>query len=101
MTQDESKDEHTERPEVVEQKMHTGEKEVNVYSEEGREELMEEDGINTAEEGFAQGAENAGELGVCATCKKILGDDKEQIIERELNNEKVFFCSDECASKSQ
>ena len=101
MANDESKDEHQGTPEQEEQKMHQGEKEVNVYSEQGREELVEEDGMNTAEEGFSQGAEDGGDLGTCATCDKVLGDRDANIVEKEINNEKVFFCSDECASKAQ
>jgi hypothetical protein len=55
----------------------------DVYSEEGREELVEGDGISPAEEGFMEGAHNGGQGAKCRERRK--GED-------------IFrFCSDECS----
>lgn len=86
-------DEHDETPEEVKVKMHIGGKEVDTYTEEGREELMEDDEVSPAEEGFAEGEEEA-EKAHCAGCGKVLGQDKKTIIEKEFDHEKVLFCSD-------
>jgi len=89
--------EHEEAPEEVEHKMHVGGAEVDVYSEEGRVELMEDDEVAEWEEGFAKGEENS-ELAHCAACGKVLSQDESKVIEREIQNETHLFCSDKCAS---
>lgn len=78
-------------------KIRIGEQEEDVYTEEGREEMLETDEIEPWEEGFAEGAEGRGELATCAHCNKVLGDDKEKVVERKYNNELMFFCSENCA----
>ncbi|MBD3309703.1 hypothetical protein GF351_00635 [Candidatus Woesearchaeota archaeon] len=84
--------------EQIEQEMEEGEKEEDVYSEEGREKLVEDDEIEPAEEGFMEGAEEKGEMAKCENCGKILDtDDKSSIVERELDGEKHWFCSEKCA----
>jgi endogenous inhibitor of DNA gyrase (YacG/DUF329 family) len=88
--------EHEELPEEVEHRMHVGGAEVDVYSEEGREELMENDEVTELEEGFAKGEENP-ELAHCAACGKVLSQDESKIVEREVQNETRLFCSDKCA----
>lgn len=89
-------------PVDVDIKVNTGEKDADVYSEEGREELTENDEMSAEEEGFVEGAEGQDEKGVhgnCPTCGKTLGDREDGIVEREINGEKVFFCCDECAKE--
>ncbi|MBW2968589.1 hypothetical protein KY304_02505 [Candidatus Woesearchaeota archaeon] len=78
-----------------------GNKDADTTSEQGREELSENDEISPAEEAFAEGAEDKGELGTCAHCGKPLDQDKSNVVEREINNEKVWFCCDECANKGK
>lgn len=91
-------DEHDETPEEVELKMHIGGKEVDTSTEEGREELREDDEVADWEEGFAAGASDP-ELAHCAHCGKVLSQDKAKIVERKLQGEKeVQFCSDKCAA---
>jgi YHS domain-containing protein len=80
----------------------TGEKDEDVYSEEGRESLNEDDEIENWEDGFCEGAEGLdekGSEGSCAFCGKILGDREEGVIEREIDGEKLFFCCEKCAEE--
>jgi len=91
-------EEHPETPENFTVKMQVGDKEADVYTEEGREELEEDEGeIAPWEEGFAAGAEGT-EGGHCAHCHKPLGDREEGVIERKMKDETLFFCSDKCAA---
>jgi len=77
----------------------TGEKEADVYSDEGIENLQEdEDEISPAEAGFMEGAKGVGHLAKCATCGKILGED---IVEKEVQGDVHRFCDDTCATKFQ
>jgi hypothetical protein len=90
-------DEHDETPEEIEHKMHIGGKEADTTTEEGREELREDDEVADWEEGFAEGSEK-GDLGHCAQCNKVLSNDKSKIIEKKINDEdEVQFCSEKCA----
>ncbi len=68
----------------------------DIYSEDGREELVEGDEISPAEEGFMEGAEGDGQGAKCRKCGAVLGDD---LIEKKVGNELCRFCSDECAEK--
>ncbi len=79
--------------------MELGEKDEDVYTEEGREELIEDDEVDAWEEGFMEGAEGRGELAKCAYCGKVLNQSKRKLIEREINNELYLFCSESCAKK--
>ena len=72
------------------------EKETDVYSEEGREDLVDSDEITPEEEGFMEGAEGDGQKAKCRKCGKPLVDD---VVEREVNGETCRFCSDTCATK--
>lgn len=91
-------EEHEGSHEAEELKIHTGEKDADVYTEEGREELEEdEEGISPWEEAFMKGAAGKGNQGTCANCEKILPQDEDEIIEREYRGETYFFCSDKCA----
>ncbi|MEM3153965.1 MAG: hypothetical protein QW165_00150 [Candidatus Woesearchaeota archaeon] len=90
-------DEHPETPDDFTVKMQVGEKEADIYTEEGREELEDEGEIAPWEEGFAEGAEGA-EGGHCAHCHKPLGDREEGVIERKQKDVTLFFCSEKCAA---
>lgn len=68
-----------------------------IYSEEGREELVESDEIEPWEEGFMEGADSDGQQAKCRKCGKILtGTD---LVEKEIKGELMWFCSDNCAEK--
>jgi hypothetical protein len=71
-------EEHEESADEVEQKMHAGEKGVDVYSEEGREELVEGDEISEREEGFSEGAEGKGDPHVGHSAEQHLTDNPEK-----------------------
>jgi len=79
-------------------KFHVGDKEADIYTESGREELtVDEEEIKPWEEGFAEGATQRGKDGTCAHCKKVLGDREEGVIEREYGGKLMLFCSEKCA----
>ena len=90
---------------MTEKKGHTNEEEPeegtfqeDVYTEEGRKELLDADEISDTEEGVAEGFEH-GEMKVnCNECKKILVVE-EDTYEREVNGEVYQFCSVTCAEK--
>jgi len=91
-------EEHVESHEDAEIKIHIGEKEADVYTEEGREELTVDEGeIAPWEEGFAAGAEGRGEGTTCAHCEKPLGDREENVFDREYKGVLMLFCSEKCA----
>lgn len=68
----------------------------DIYSEEGREDLVDSDEISPAEEGFMAGADGDGQGAKCRKCGNILMDD---FIEKKIGDEICRFCSDECADK--
>lgn len=68
----------------------------DIYSEEGREDLVEDDEISPTEEGFMEGAHDDGQGAKCRRCGKILTDD---FIERMIGDEIYRFCSEECAER--
>ena len=74
--------------------MRTGTDEVDVYSKEGREELVDEGEIQPHEAAFMEGAEGLGNEGHCSNCKKMLKEDS--TIEGEIDGDKHLFCSEEC-----
>lgn len=86
-------------PEKLQTEMDTGEKPEEVYTEEGREKLVEDAEIEDWEQGFMEGAEERGEQGSCAYCGNLLGEDKTKVVEREFNGEIKWFCSAEHAQK--
>ncbi len=90
--------EHDESSDEVKKKMGTGEEEADVYSEEGREELVEADEVADWEEGFAKGAEGKGHSGKCACCGKVLSQEPDEVVERKYKGEVMEFCSDKCAT---
>ena len=65
-------------------------------SEEGREELEEDDEISPDEEGFMKGYEEGVKMAKCAKCGKVLG---QKFMEKEIKNEIYRFCSDKCAER--
>ncbi len=86
-------------PEEIAWEMEEGEKEADVYSEEGREKLIEDSEIEDWEEGFMEGAEDRGRQNSCAECGELLGEDEAEIFEREFNGELKWFCCEEHAEK--
>lgn len=78
-----------------------GKRDADTTTEEGREDLVENDEISPEEEAFSEGAEDQGELGVCAHCREPLSQEQEKVVEREIDGEKVWFCCDECAKKGK
>ncbi len=87
-------EEHEESSDELELEMETGEKEEDVYSEEGREKLVEDDEIDSWEAGFSEGEE--GEDAVCDNCKKVLGKNP---VEKRINEKMHKFCSDKCVAE--
>lgn len=76
-----------------------GEAAENVYSEEGREELIDNDEIAPWEEAFMEGAEGRGGQTSCRYCGKLLGQDKSKIVERKIGTNDLWFCCDHCAEE--
>ena len=87
----------TKKPIVEENEFEEGKSEEDVYTEKGREELMENDEISDTEEGFVQGFEEQEKVVECTNCKKILVT--EDFVEEEIDGDVVGFCSDECAEE--
>jgi len=71
----------------------TEEVDEDVYSEEGRENLVDDDEIEEQEEAFMEGYENEN-LTNCATCGKLL----DEVIEKEIDGDAFRFCCDNCAN---
>ncbi|MBI2564395.1 hypothetical protein HYV79_00190 [Candidatus Woesearchaeota archaeon] len=94
-------EEHEESKEEFKQKIETGERDEDVYTEEGREQLLEDDDIADWEQGFSEGSEETGELTKCASCGKVLSQNKDEIIETETHGELHWYCSDKCARKGE
>lgn len=90
IVEDETRDE-------IRQDMDLGEVEESVYSEVGRDDLLEDDEISASEEAFMEGAEQKGELGTCAHCGKPIGEERDEVVERKLRGEILWFCSERCA----
>ncbi|PIN86747.1 hypothetical protein COV19_03355 [Candidatus Woesearchaeota archaeon CG10_big_fil_rev_8_21_14_0_10_44_13] len=79
-------------PEVEESSTQEG-----VYSDEGREDLVEDDEISAEEEGFMEGAEDNGQHAKCANCGKAIK--KQNTIEKEIDGDIKWFCSEHCVDK--
>ncbi|MBT5022914.1 hypothetical protein HON01_08845, partial [Candidatus Woesearchaeota archaeon] len=78
--------------------MDEGKKDEDVYDKEGLEQLREDDEIETWEEGFAEGANEDGQLGKCANCgQPLMGT--EDVIETKINDEIKRFCSRFCVDE--
>ena len=92
-------EEHEETSEEMGDKISSGDADADVYTEEGREKLLEEDEVAVWEEGFTEGAQTRGKRANCAHCGKALSNDPEDVYEKEIGDELVQFCSDTCAKK--
>jgi len=88
-------EEHQESPEEFKREMEEGLREEDVYTEEGREELEESDEIDPWEEGYIEGVKGKETL-TCRRCKKIIIGEP---IEREIDHEIYWFCSEKCATE--
>lgn len=98
--EDETHDEGVKKtPEELGLEMEEGKKDEEVYTEEGREKELENDEIEPWEEGFMEGAEGRGKKNCCSECGKLLEEEKEDIYEREFDDEIKLFCSEEHAEK--
>ena len=79
------------------QKIDAGEKEQEVYSEAGLEDLEEhEDEITEVDEGFMKGYNEGAKSAKCVACGKVLG---KEVIELEHNDQIYRFCCSKCAEK--
>ena len=84
--------------EQKEEEMEHGERNEDVYSEEGREKLTEDGEISPEEEGFMEGASDAGQLGKDALTGEPLMD-VEDVVEAEIKGVKYRFVNEENAQK--
>lgn len=66
----------------------------DVYSEEARDELVQEDEINAEEEAFMRGYENDKKDNVCEECGSAI---HEKPVIKVIEDKKHTFCSKECA----
>jgi len=92
-------EEHEESSEKFEQEMDENKRDEDVYTEEGREELLEDDAVSDVEQAWSEGAEGKGHKGVCAHCGKPLSQEEDEVTERKIDGELVWFCCDKCAKK--
>ncbi len=73
-----------------------GERDPDIYDEEGREKLEEAEEITPEEEGFMEGFEEGEHQAKCATCHVVLINEK--FLEEEIDGAHYRFCSEECAN---
>jgi len=92
-------EEHEESSEKFKEKMDSNERDEDVYTEEGREELLKDDEVSNVEQAWTEGAEGKGHKGVCAHCGKPLSQEDDEVQERKIDGELVWFCCEECAKK--
>jgi len=72
--------------------------EVGIYSEDGREDLMEkEDEITDIDEGFMKGYNESSSSSRCASCKTRL--EGHEVIQKEFNGKNYKFCSQHCLTE--
>jgi len=69
----------------------------DVYSEEGREHLVEDGEMEAWEEGFMEGANMDGQKGKCANCGGVLF--RGSTHEKEIKDENRFFCCVKCVEE--
>lgn len=91
-------DKDMETSEEVKEEMEEGTRDEEVYSEEGREKLEEDDEISPEEAGFMEGAEGLGQDAKDALTGEPLMDD-DRVFEREINGKRYRFASEENADK--
>jgi YHS domain-containing protein len=80
-----------------ETKSKSGEDDEDVYEEPGREDLTEEDELYPDEEAFLEGETGDEETAECEQCGKVLSDDTDKVFELEIDGQKHFFDSENCA----
>ena len=68
----------------------------DIYEEDKRDELEEEDEISPTEEAFMEGYAEEEKVAECAKCKKPLLEMKDTV-EREYKGKHYRFCSEKCA----
>ena len=79
------------------EEMETGDLDEDIYTEEGRDLATEGDEISEVEAGFMEGYKEGAKIAKCSTCKKVLSDDPDDIVEEEINGDTYRFCSEKCA----
>jgi len=94
----EDTDEREETSDEKKAMMDEGKLDEDPYSKEGREKLVEDGEMKDWEQGFAEGAEGGGRDAKCRYCGKIIVE-KEGIVEKEIEGELCFFCSNEHVEK--
>ncbi len=77
----------------VRKAMDIGEKDEDIYTDEGREKLEDDDEIDAEEEGFMEGAEGDGARAKCAFCGQPLF--REKTFETKIKGKVFWFCSEE------
>ncbi|MBR9683547.1 hypothetical protein GOV03_03325 [Candidatus Woesearchaeota archaeon] len=86
-----------ETSEEISEDMASGEKEADVYSEEGRKDLAEDGEIENWEEGFMEGASGGGQLGKDAlTGEPLMGAETVELL---IDGKKYRFVNSENAEK--
>jgi len=78
--------------------MEHGERNEDVYSEEGREKLVEDGEVEPEEAGFMAGAESGGQLAKDALTGEPLMD-TDNVVETEINGQMYRFVNEENAQK--
>ncbi len=63
----------------------------------GSTEKVLEDGLESSEEGFLRGYSDDEEVEECAECGSAVSEEKK--IEKEVDGEKLTFCSEVCAEE--
>lgn len=85
-------------PKTKEQKIREiekGDAEENIYTEEGREEMFDDDDeLTDVDEGFMKGYEEGAKSAKCPICGQVIEYD---FVEREIDDDIYRFCSDEHA----
>ncbi len=84
--------------EEVKEEMEHGERNEDVYSEEGREKLVEDEEIDPEEAGFMAGAEAGGQLAKDALTGEPLMD-IDDVVETEIDGQMYRFVNEENAQK--
>ncbi len=88
---------HKKTLEEEKKEMGEGEVEEEVYSEAGREDLVEdEDEITDLDEGVMKGYDEGAKMAKCPFCNKVIEFD---FVEREIDDEVYRFCCEEHAEK--
>ena len=87
-----------ETSEQKKEEMEDGQEDEDIYTKEGREKLEEDDEVEPWEEGFMEGASDAGQLGKDALTGEPLMD-VEDVVETEIDGKVYRFVNEENARK--